>query len=423
MTLAFDMLQTLGLSVLAFLVGIQVKSKVKIFQTYFIPAPVIGGLVFSLLIFFLHQGHLLEVKLDNSLQDFFMNLFFTCIGFTCSMAVLKKSGRLGAFLAASIVATLLVQDLIGVSLASLLGLNPLLGLPMGSISMSGGLGSALSFGPILEEAGAVGATAIGAASATFGLVLGSLVGGPVANRLIRKNHLQSEGEKKLPGLFKEPETKVFTEKTIFSSVFLVLIAAFLGTYLGKILNLTGLKFPYYVGCQFSGAILRNLLDAAKEKGFLTEGSRNLSGSLKGPEGINPTRTLYFDFDMDGIDLLGKISLNLFLSMAIMNLNIKQLFNLALPMVALLLAQTIAMMAWAYWVDFNLLGKNYDAAVMAAGHCGVGLGQTPNAIANMATIIENHGPAPVAWFLLPVVMAIAINLMNPVIITVFIRILQ
>lgn len=423
MTLTFDMLQTLGLSVLAFLLGVGVKNKVKFFQTYFIPAPVIGGLIFSFLIFLFDQAHLLEVKFDPTLQDFFMNLFFTCIGFTCSMAVLKKSGRLGALLALSIILMLLIQDLVGVGLAPRLGLHPLLGLSMGSISMSGGLGSALSFGPILEDAGAFGATAVGAASATFGLVLGSFAGGPVANRLIRKYDLRSEyedpnqereGENRQPGpaTLKERPTRTMDEALIFSSVVLVLLAAFFGTYLGKLLNLTGLKFPYYVGCQFSGAIFRNLLDAKE----------NIQA---GPRNSLPFDLLPFTMEetMGGINLLGKISLDLFLSMAIMTLNIRQLLNLALPMIVILMVQTVVMMAWAYTVDFSLLGKNYDAAVVAAGHCGVGLGQTPNAIANMATIIEQHGPAPVAWFLLPVVMAIAINLMNPVIITVFIRIFQ
>lgn len=401
MTLTLDMLQCLGLAVLAFLLGRGIKGKVEVFQTYFIPAPVIGGLIVSLFIFFLEKGQILNFEMDTTLQDFFMNLFFTCIGFTCSFSVIKKSGKLGLLLAISIIIALLLQSLLSIGLASLLGLNPLLGLSMGSISMSGGLGSALSYGPILEAEGAVGATTIGTASATFGLVLGSLVGGPVANRLINKNSLKSSGEVKLSDQLEEPKEEVFTAKRISSSLIYVLIAAFLGTYLGKLLNLTGLKFPYYVGCQFSGVICRNVLDGIRKK---SPGS-------------------FSSFNMEAIDLLGKISLNLFLSMAIMTLNIGQLLNLALPMLVILLGQTIFMMLWAYFTDFNLLGRDYDAAVMAAGHCGVGLGQTPNAIANMATIIEKNGPAPVAWFLLPVVMALSINLMNPIIITVLIQILH
>ena len=391
MELTFDLLQTLGVAVLVFIVGRWITSKVKFFQTYFIPAPVIGGLIASILIFILHQNQILEIKFTATLQDFFMNVFFTCTGFTCSYAVLKKSGKLGAILAVGAVVFLAVQNIVGVGLAALFNINKLLGIAMGSISMSGGVGSGTSFGPTLESYGAVGGTTVGVAAATFGLLLGSLVGGPVANRLIKKYNLKSSESSN--SLASEKVDVKLNGTSLFNSVIIVLLGAFSGTYIGMLLNLSGLKFPYYVGCLFGGALVRNIDDYRKEKSII---------------------------NMPEIDIISSISLNLFLSMALMNLNISKLLDLALPMFVILIVQAIVMMLWAYFVTFGTLGKDYDAAVMAAGHCGVGLGQTPNAIANMSSIIEKNGPAPTAWFVLPVVTVIFINIMNPIVITFFIE---
>ena len=391
MTIQLDVIQTVGLAVLVFLLGRFIKSKVGFFQKYFIPAPVIGGLICSVLIFIGVRTGAFTVEMNNVLQDFFMNLFFTGTGFTCSFAVLKKSGKLGAKLAIGAVLFLVVQNLLGVGLASAFGINRLLGVAMGSISMSGGVGSGASFGPTLEAYGAEGGTTIGVAAATFGLLLGSLTGGPVAERLIAKYNLKSTATENA-----SEEKKVFPleQASFFNSVLLILLAAFIGSYISKLLTLTGLSFPYYVGCLFGGALVRNIADARKI-------------NLKMPQ----------------IDVISNTCLNLFLSMALMSLSIAKLIDLALPMIAILLAQAIVMMLWAYFITFRTTGKDYDAAVMAAGHCGVGLGQTPNAVANMAAVIDKNGPAPTAWFVLPVVTVIFINIMNPIIITTFINLLK
>jgi ESS family glutamate:Na+ symporter len=318
-----------------------------------------------------------------------MDIFFTCIGFTCSFGILKKSGKRGAVLAIVAVGFLVIQNLVGATLAGLFGLNKLLGIAMGSISMSGGVGSAASFGPSLEQLGAVDATTVGVAAATFGLLLGSIIGGPVAKRLILKNNLKSS--------FSESKTEeiVSDELDIYQILFttiLILIAAFLGTYIHKLLLLTTLNFPYYVGNLFGGLVVRNIYDNSK-----------------------------YNLRTEEVKLVSTISLDLFLSMALMTLNISALVSLAVPMIVILLSQALVMVLYAYFITFKTMGKDYDAAVMAAGHCGVGLGQTPNAIANMSSIIEENGPAPEAWFTLPVVTVIFINIFNPVIITFFMTI--
>ena len=388
--ITLDVIQTVGLAVIVFVVGRYIKSKVSFFQKYFIPAPVIGGIICSLIIFAGVRGNFFTVKMNGVLQDFFMNIFFTGTGFTCSFAILRKSGKLGAKLAVGAVLFLFVQNMVGVSLASVFGLHKLLGVAMGSISMSGGVGSGASFGPTLEAAGALDGTTVGVAAATFGLLLGSITGGPVAQRLIKKHNLKSSLQvQETSG--EETQTFPLIERKFFDSVLLMLFAAFVGSYISKLLLMTGLNFPYYVGCLFGGALIRNLADA-----------------------------FHKELRMNELDVISNAALNLFLSMALMSLNINRLVALALPMIVILISQAVVMALWAYFVTFNTTGRDYDAAVMAAGHCGVGLGQTPNAVANMSAIIEKNGPAPTAWFVLPVVTVIFINIMNPIIITLFIN---
>ena len=366
---------------------------IKNHKKYFIPAPVIGGIIFSTLAYIVFSTFNVSLKMDNVLQDFFMNIFFTAIGFSVSFKLILKSGKQGAILAVVAVILLFIQNGVGAGLASLFGLNPLLGVSMGSISMSGGVGSAAAFGPTFESLGAEAATTVGVAAATFGLFVGSLVGGPVAKRLIDKYKLKSEfaDDKTIE---KENDKLISSEGNIFNTILVILLAAAGGTFISYLLSLTGLTFPYYVGCLFGGTIARNLADAG-----------------------------YFKIREKEVNLVSNVALNLFLSMTLMSLNIAKLIGLAIPMLIILLTQTIVMMVYAYYITFGSMGKSYDAAVMAAGHCGVGLGQTPNAIANMASVIEEHGAAPNAWFVLPVITVVFINIFNPLVITFFMNLLS
>lgn len=389
MTIQLDILQSLGIAIIALALGTYLKNKISFLKTFFIPSPVVGGLIISFIVLILKETGAYNLEFDKILQDFFMNIFFAAIGLSASFSMLKKSGSLGLKLALAIVILLPLQNLIGVSLAKILGLNPLQGVAMGSTSMTGGIGSAISFGKIMEDMGAESAISIGVAAATFGLLAGSLVGGPTARRLIGKNRLTSRGSLSKRTL---ADIKTITnQKTLTKAIIIVALSAFLGTFINKILEKTGLNFPYYVGCQFGGLIVRNIYDFFKKP-----------------------------LDMDNIDLVGNISLSLFLSLALINLNISAILGLAGPMLIIMIAQGMFISIYTSLVTFNLLGANYDAAVMVAGHCGVGLGQTPNAMANMEAIIEEKGPADVAMFIFPIVLAIAVNLTNPIIITFFIN---
>ena len=389
MNIKLDILQSLGLAIIALIIGIGLKKKISWLRTFFIPAPVIGGLIISLGVFILGQAGLAYFEFDKILQDFFMNIFFTAIGLSASFAMLKKSGSLGLRLALAIIILLPLQNIIGVSLSKVLGINPLQGIAMGSTSMTGGIGSAISFGKIMEDLGASGSTSIGVAAATFGLLAGSLVGGPTAKRLINKYDLKTKGSQS--GLDNKKISALINQESLTQAIIIIGLAGLLGTFINKALALTGLNFPYYVGCQFGGLIVRNIYDILKKP-----------------------------INMTNIDTVGNISLNLFLSLALINLNLSAILSLAGPMVIIMLAQAIFISLYTSLVTFNLLGRDYDAAVMVAGHCGVGLGQTPNAMANMEAIIEEKGPADVAMFIFPIVLAIAVNLTNPIVITFFIN---
>lgn len=389
MNIKLDILQSLGLAIIALILGMGLKKKFSFLRTFFIPAPVIGGLLISLLVFILGQAGLAYFEFDKILQDFFMNIFFTAIGLSASFAMLKRSGSLGLRLALAIIILLPLQNIIGVALAKILAINPLHGIAMGSTSMTGGIGSAISFGKIMEDLGASGSTSIGVAAATFGLLAGSLVGGPTAKRLINKYTLKTKGSQS--GLDNKKISSLINQESLTQAIIIIGLAALLGTFINKILALTGLNFPYYVGCQFGGLIVRNIYDGLRKP-----------------------------INMTNIDTVGNISLSLFLSLALINLNLKAIMSLAGPMVIIMIAQAIFISLYTSLVTFNILGRDYDAAVMVAGHCGVGLGQTPNAMANMEAIIEEKGPADVAMFIFPIVLAIAVNLTNPIVITFFIN---
>ncbi|WP_369919617.1 sodium/glutamate symporter [Marinomonas polaris] len=386
MNITLDLVQTMGLAVVVLFLGRYLKGKVPIFQKYFIPAPVIGGLFYAILMLIGKQTGLYTVTLDKGLTNFLLVLFFTCTGFMASLHVIKRSGKQGAILAVAAVSLLFLQNLLGIGLSKLLGIHALLGVSMGSVAMSGGIGSAAAFGPSFEALGVQSATVTGIAAATFGLVMGSLVGGPVAKRLIEKFDLKSSANNNEVVDLEDDDAH---KRTPLGTVSVVLLTMAFGSVLVLLLNKTGITFPYYVGGVFAAAIVRNVCDYNDYK-------------LK----------------MSHIDLIGSISLSLFLVLVIMSLKIWQLFDLAIPMLVVLVSQMIMMVLFAYFVTFRLMGKDYEAAVMAAGHCGVGLGQTPNAVANMATVIDRFGPAPNAAVMLPVITVIFINICNPFIITLF-----
>lgn len=391
---SFNMAETLAIAVVILLLGRWIKRKVSVLEKFFIPAPVIGGVLFSLLLLIGHSTGTFAFEFDAVLKNFLMIIFFTTIGFSASFELLKKGG-IGVILFL-ICATILVilQDVVGVYLAKFFGLHPFIGLAAGSVPLTGGHGTSGAFGPVLEKAGATGAFSVAIACATFGLVAGCLIGGPIGRRLLTKYNLK-------PKEIENPENKDIidmekqlpvSEKTLFDGVVVIAISMGIGVYIPLLAQKYGLTLPPYIGSMLIAAVIRNIADSRKV--------------------ILP---------MKEIAIIGNISLSLFLAMALMSLKLWQLAELALPLIVILIVQTVMMGLFAYYVTFNVMGRDYDACVLATGHCGFGLGATPNAMANMEAFASTTGFSAKAFFILPLVGSLFIDFVNATIITFFMNI--
>ncbi len=406
-TLKFDLVQTVALAAVVLFAGYGVRRRIGVLDRFNIPAPVVGGFLFAAVALALRQAGILALEFDTLLQSPFMVAFFTTIGLGASLGLLRKGGPQVAWfwLLASVLAVF--QNTVGVGLAYALGVNPLLGLISGSITMTGGHGTGAAFGQLIEEQYQLtGAVTLAMAAATFGLVAGGLIGGPIGTRLLSLFDLRSGGGQPDPlaksaehraldsEIDTEPEGAAPTAYALLKVLTVILTCMALGSvlsaWLGRFLTLPG-----YIGAMLVAAVVRNLADA--------------TGALR-----MESRT---------VDDLGTIALSLFLTMALMTLRLWELFELAVPMFVILAAQVAMVGAFAYWITFRVMGRDYDAAVMAAGHCGFGLGATPNAVANMSALSERFGPAPRAFLVLPMVGAFFIDFSNALIITAFMNVVR
>ena len=384
-----NMAETVGFAIILLLLGRWIKKKVSFFEKFFIPAPVIGGTLFSIILLIGHQTETFTFTFNDDIKNLLMIAFFTTVGFSASLKILKKGGvGVALFLLAAVILVIL-QDIVGPVLAKALGINPLLGLAAGSIPLTGGHGTSGAFGPYLEDLGATGATVVAVASATYGLIAGCLIGGPIARRLMIKNNLKpTESKEGVDNSLLGSATEV-TEESLFSAVVYVGIAMGIGALINNMLAKAGIKFPVYLMGMVVAAIIRNILDFNQKQLPFTE-----------------------------IGIVGNISLSLFLSMALMSMKLWQLIDLAIPLIIILLVQTTLMAFFAYFITFNIMGRDYDAAVMSTGHCGFGLGATPNAMANMETFTRSNGPSVKAFFIIPIVGSLFIDFINAGVIQAF-----
>jgi len=404
-----DMVQTLALAAVVLFLGYGVRRRVGVLSRYNIPAPVIGGFLFAAVALALRLQGVVAFEFDTTLQTPLMIAFFTTIGLGASLALLKVGGpqvllfwALASLLAAA-------QNAVGLLLAKGMGVHPLLGLIAGSITMTGGHGTGAAFGKLLEAQYAVGgALPLAMAAATFGLVSGGLIGGPVATALIGRHRLTTPGRGAGPdavpagvgamGLESEIDTEPAgaapTAYTLLKTLTVILVAMWAGSLLSRWLG-QYVTLPAYIWAMIIAAVIRN-----------------------GDEALRRIR-----LNQRVVDDLGTIALSLFLAMALMSLKLWELLDLALPMLVILTGQVTMMAAFAYFVTFRIMGRDYDAAVMAGGHCGFGLGATPNAVANMEAIVERFGSAPRAFLVLPMVGAFFIDFTNALIITAYINLVH
>ena len=405
--MTFDMIETTALAAVVLVAGYGLRRRVPILDRFNIPAPVVGGVLFSALALALRQTGLVRFEFDTTLQAPFMTAFFTCIGLGVSLSLLRVGGPqvLLFWTLASLVAAL--QSAVGIGLAQAMGVNPFLGLITGSITMTGGHGTGAAFGKLIEDQYHFsGALALAMAAATFGLVSGGLIGGPIGTRLIQDRNLRSSGGRRGPlamavahaALDEEIDTESAgaapTAYLMLQTITLILVCMWLGGIVSRWIS-HSFTLPGYIGAMLIAAVVRNVAD--------------LTGVLR----IEPRV----------VDDLGTITLSLFLAMALMSLRLWELFDLALPMLAILSVQVALMAAFAYWITFRVMGRDYDAAVMAGGHCGFGLGATPNAIANMGALEERFGPAPRAFLVVPMVGGMFIDFTNALIISTYINLVR
>lgn len=408
--LKLDLVQTLALAGLVLFLGYGLRRWIRPLDRFNIPAPVVGGLLISLVMLVFHHFQITPVQFDTTLRDPLMIAFFTTIGFAASLSLLKVGGP--QVLIFFFMATVMVisQNILGIILALPLGLNPLLGVICGSTTQTGGPATALAFGPVFEQAGVPAATTAAVAAAIFGIISGGLLGGPVGTFIIEKNRLKKprakelvveeiEAEKVVEELLsRKPETASPTEGrssfVLLKSVVIILVAMWAGSWVSRWFASLGLTLPAYIGAMFVAAVIRNFDD--------------LTGWL--------------DLDQRVIDDLGHVALNLFLVMAPMTLRLWELAGLFLPMLVILLAQVV-LVALAAVVVFRLMGKDYEAAVMSAGYCGFTLGTTANAMANMKAIVERYGRAPRAFLVVPMVGAFFIDFTNALVITIFLNLFK
>ena len=390
-----DMYQAAAVAALVLLLGRFLVRNLDLLRRYCIPEPVAGGVVFALAHLALRQAGILEISFDSTLQTFFMVVFFCSVGFTACFRLLKKGGLQVLLFLGIAVMMCVLQNGLGAFIASAFGLDPRLGLATGSIPMVGGHGTAASFGPLLEKAGVSGASAVAIASATFGLVAGCVIGGPTAVSRIRQKNLHSfetaTGSNEVV-VDKNEVTGAIDSGRFLNAALCLALAIGAGTVVSAWLNKV-FTFPIYIGAMLVAAFIRNTTDMAGK-----------------------------EIPMEEISTIGSFSLSLFLGLAMMGLKLWELADLAVPMVVMLVAQTVLMFLYANFVVFNVMGRDYEAAAMTTAFCGFGMGATPNAMANMQAITQKYGPAPTAYFVVPLVGSLFIDFMNTIIITSFLNLL-
>ena len=416
-----DMIQTAGIGALALIVGMVLTRKVAFLQKFCVPSPVSGGIIFSLITLMLYGWFDVEVSFDGTLKDVFMLAFFTSVGFQSDLKVIKKGGKLLVIMLALLVVIIALQNLMPMGITRLMGVDPLIGMAAGSISMTGGHGTAGGFAKVLEGMGLHGAGTIGMAAATFGLIAGSMIGGPLAERIIRKKvtheQMQPQDEEIDPamaGIESDEASPTGRKKRVSTNeqefqqyakaCYVILLVMGGGTLLSWLFAKTGITFPTYFGALILAAIVRNTIGfiSYKDDGRWVKAEKLL--------------------DMERIISVGNICLSLFLGMAMISLKLWELQSLALPLIVILVAQVAMMDFFAYFVAFPLLGRDYDAAVLCAGMCGFGLGATPNAMANMSAVCYKYRYTVKPFLIVPIIGAMFADLINTGIISIFLNLL-
>ena len=387
----FEYLCTLGFAAIVIFAGRTIIAHSAALRKYAIPAPVVSGIIFSIIISIIKATGIANITFDATLmKDLTQNIFFLCVGFGFSAKMLKHAGgKLCVMIAVAACLLITCQNLLGVGLASLIGMNPLLALQCSSASMSGGVGTASAFGPIFEEWGAANATSVGVAAGTLGNVMGSLIGGPVAAFLIMRHGLKSDPNDKPEAQATGKVIELDNTRMIMMFALTLLIAA-LGMPIYCLLdNIPMIEMPKFIGCLFAGAIARNVMEAC-----------------------------HINFYVPEVEAIEHMFLELYLALVLMTTDFVALAPLAGQMGVILLAQAIFMALFGIFVSFNMFGRDYGAAVMTAGNIGWGCGSGSNAVANEKALMDQYGWHTIAWVLYPSFAVIIDDIYNPIFLSLF-----
>ena len=389
--LQFDMYQSAAIGAIVLVFGGYLINKIPTLRKFCIPAAVVGGLIFSLAMLILHSGNVAEITFDETIKDICMRVFFCSVGFMASFKMLKSGGRILVVMVILALMMVVMQDVIGIVSVSTFGMDPKYGLALGSISLTGGHGTAAAYGQVLvEDYGLVGGDVVAIAAATFGLAIAGMLGGPLGRRLVKKHNLVSEGEIDEKEEMKE---RIISPHEFLVAFLLLVICMGLGTLINDALSMVGIALPTYLGALIVAIIVRNVADV-----------------------------LGFTLPNKEIETIGWVCLSLFLSMALMSIKLWQLADLAAVMVITLLIQTVALSIFAYHLVFRFTGANFDSAALVSGTMGFGMGATPNAVANVEAMISENGPAPVAYFIVPLIGGVFMDLINVSVLTVLLNVL-
>src|SRR5687767_5052097 len=393
-----DLLQTLTLAAVVYFVGVQLKRRIGWVDRLNIPAAVVGGLLFTALAM-LARDRVMNIQLDTAAQPVLSVAFFTSIGMGASLALLRRGGLQVAIFLAFATAFCFVQNFIGIGIARAFGENPLLGVMAGSVTLVGGPGTGMAFAPVFEAAGLTGAGALALAAATMGIVFGGITGSPAGTFLIKRRGLRSSvastGELRAELEPPEPALVVEVEQEdtpLVRNAVILALAMGIGSVVSKWIQSLGVTLPAYIGAMLVASVIRNIDDA----------------------------TRWFRIDQRAMEFIGNLALNIFLTVALMDLKLWQLAGVALPLVVILIVQVIVVVLAAITVSFLLMGRDYDSAVMSSGFIGFVLGTTANAVANMRSLVARYGPAPRAFLVVPLVGAFFIDFTNAIIITFFVN---
>lgn len=410
MEITFNAFYTLIAAVIVLLLGRFLVNNINFLKKYNIPEPVAGGLVAAILSLIVHNLWGYSITTSSALQTSFMLIFFASIGLSANFAKLKEGGKGLVIFLICVASFIIVQNFVGMSLATLLGIDPLIGLIAGSITLTGGHGTAGAWGEIFEvKHGIQGALALGMASATFGLIIGGIIGGPLAKLLINKYNIKTPGNSGTNDLNNNPSTslneqaefvafenrnqvRLITADNAITTLGLFAACLAFAEFMTGYSKGTWFELPTFVWALGGGVILRNILESV-------------------------LKVKIFD---RAIDVFGNASLSLYLAMALLSLKLWQLADLAGPLVVILGAQTLTMALYAAFVTFRVMGKNYDASVLAAGHCGFGMGATPTAVANMQAITNMYGPSHKAFLIVPLCGAFFVDLINATVIQMILK---